>query len=74
MNQGARDMNDASREYSERLHRERVEALLVEIRDLLKPPSIRFIGQWEQPVSVGAVDPVGGSGQEGPRASKDSSS
>lgn len=36
MNDGARQANDESRQYSERLHREQVIELLVEIRDLLK--------------------------------------
>jgi hypothetical protein len=36
MNQGAREANDEARNYSERLHRERVELLLSEIRDLLR--------------------------------------
>lgn len=36
MNEGARDENDRMRHVSEREHRERVEKLLAEIRDLLK--------------------------------------
>jgi hypothetical protein len=46
------DANDASRHYAERLHREKIERLLTEVRDLLV---WRF--RDDPPPSINAVDP-----------------